>query len=79
MAFTTDGTCVVKKQYLDDEISAVHAESRQARNQLRELGKVTDTVTAYHLKEMRHLQAGEKLDTWKKACGFDRLAEGDDS
>ena len=28
---------------------------------------------------MRHLQAGEKLDTWKRACGFDRLAEGDDS
>ena len=79
MTLTTDGTCVVKKHYSDDEISAVHAESRQARNYLRKLGKVTETVAAYRLKGMRHLQAVEKLATWKRACGFDRLAEGDDS
>ena len=28
---------------------------------------------------MRHLQAVEKLATWRRACGFDRLAEDDDS
>ena len=79
MTFTSDGTCVVKKQYSDDEISAVYAESRQARNHVREFGKVTETVAAYRLKEMRHLQAVEKLATWRRACGFDRLAEDDDS
>ena len=79
MTFTTDGTCVVKKQCSDEEISAVLAESKQARKHLRKLGKVTETVAAYCLKEMRHLQAVEKLATWRRACGLDRLAEGDDS
>ena len=79
MTFTTDGTCVVKKEYSDEEISAVLAESRQARKRLRKLGKVTETIAAYRLKEMTHLQAVEKLATWRGACGFDRLVEGDGS
>ena len=28
---------------------------------------------------MKSLQAVEKLATWRRACGFDQLAEGDDS
>ena len=79
MTFPNDGTCVVEKQYSDEEISAVLAESRQARKHLRKWGKVTEIVAAYRLKELKHLQAVEKLATWKKACGFDRLAEGDNS
>ena len=79
MTFTNDSTCVVKKQYSDEEISAVLAESRQAQKHLRKLDKVTETVAANRLKKMRHLQAVEKLATWRRACGFDRLAEGDDS
>ena len=79
MTFTNDGSCVVKKQFSDDEISAVLAESRQVRKYLRKLGKVTETVAAYRIKEMKHLQAVEKLATWRRACGFDPLAEGDDS
>ena len=55
------------------------AESRAAQKYLRKLGKVTETVAAYRLKELKHLHTVEKLATWSRACGFDRLAEGDDS
>ena len=79
MTSTTDGTCVVKMKYSDEKISAVLAESRQARKHLRKLGKVAGTVAAYRLNEMKSLQAVEKLATWRRACGFDQLAEGDDS
>ena len=77
MTFTNDGTCVVKKQYTHEEISAVLAESRQARKHLRKLGNVTETVAAYRLKEMRHLQAVEKLATWKRTHGFDQIIDDD--
>ena len=71
MTFTSDGTCVLKKQYSDEEISAVLAESRQARKHLRKLGQVTETVAAYRLKAMRHLQTVEKLATWRMTHGHD--------
>ena len=71
MTFPNDGTCDVEKEYSDEEISAILAESRQARKHLRKLGKVTETVTAYRLKELKYLQAIEKLSTWRGACGFD--------
>ena len=70
---------MVEKEYSYEGISAVLTESRQARKHLRKLGKVIETVAAYRLKEMKHLQVIEKLATWRRACGFDRLAEGDDS
>ena len=62
---------------MDEEISAVLTESRQARKHLRKLGKVTETVAAYRLKEMRNLQAVEKLATWRRAHGYDRIADDD--
>ena len=77
MAFTTDGTCVVKMEYSDEEISAVTAESGRARKHLRKLGKVTETVAAYRLKEMKNLQVVEKLATWRRAHGYDRIGDGD--
>ena len=79
MTFPNDGTCVVEKQYLVVKILAVLAESRQVQKHLRKLGKVTETVAAYRLKKLKHLQAVEKLATWRRACSFDRLAEVDDS
>ena len=77
MTFTNDGTCVVKKQYTHEEISAVLAESRQARKHLRKLGNVTETVAAYRLREMRHLQAVEKLAIWRRTHGYDRIVDDD--
>ena len=77
MTFITDGTCVVKMEFSDEKILAVLAESRQARKYLRKLGKVTETVAAYRLNEMRHLQAVEKLATWRRTHGDDRIAADD--
>ena len=36
------------------------------------------TVPAHRLKELRHLQAVEKLATWRRTYGFDRIADDDD-
>ena len=70
---------MVKKEYSKEEISAALTEPRAARKCSRTLGKITETVAVYPLKELRHLRAVEKLATWWRTCGFDRLAEGDDS
>ena len=66
MKFITDGTCMVKMEYSDEEISAVLAESKQERKHLRTLGKVIETLAAYRLKELKHFQAMEKLVTWRR-------------
>ena len=52
MTFTTNGNCVIKMAYSDEEILAVLAESEQERKRLRKLGKVMETVAAYRLKEL---------------------------
>ena len=54
-------------------------ESREARKHLRKLGKVIKVVATHRLRELRHLQVVEKLATWRRTYGFDRLANGDDS
>ena len=74
MAFPNDDTCVIKMKYSEEEISAVLTESRQARKHMQKLAKITETTAAYRLREMRNLQAVEKLATWRKTYGYDRLA-----
>ncbi|CAM9245728.1 unnamed protein product, partial [Ascophyllum nodosum] len=34
-------------------------------------------VATHRLKELKHLQAVEKLSIWRRDYGFDRLADGD--
>ena len=68
---------MVKMKYLEDEMSAIIAESREACKYLRKLGKIMKTVATHRLKELRHLHAVEKLATWRKTYGFDRLEDGD--
>ena len=58
--------------YLEEEISAVLAESEQERKRLRKLGKVMETVAAYRLKELQHFQAREYLATWRRTHSYDR-------
>ena len=60
MTFLTD---VVKIGYSEDEIFTVLHESDQDRKRRRELAKITETVAAYRLREMKDLQAREKLAT----------------
>ena len=54
------------------------AEVREACKRLRKLGMMRKTVATYRLKELRHLHAVEKLATWRRTYGFDRLEDGDD-
>ena len=54
MTFTTDGNCVIKMEYSNEEMSAVLAKSEQERKRLRKLAKVMETVAVYRLKELKH-------------------------
>ena len=60
MTFLAD---VVKMGYSEDEIFAVLNESEQDRKRRQILAKVTETVAAYRLRQMKDLQALEKLAT----------------
>ena len=66
-----------KMEYSEKEISAVLAKSEQERKRLRKLGKIMETVVAYHLREIKNLQAVEKLATWRRAHGCDRITADD--
>ena len=68
MPFQTD---VVNMGHSEDEIFAVLNESEQARNRRQILAKVIETVAVYRLREMKDLQAREKLATWRRMNGFD--------
>ena len=72
MTFPNDGTCVMKMEYSEEEISALLAESEHERKRLRKLGKVMETVAPYRFKELQHFQAMEQLATWRRTHGYDR-------
>ena len=55
MIFTNDGTYVIKKEYSDEEISAVLVESRLARKHSRKLGRVMDIVADHRLQQLKTL------------------------
>ena len=42
------------------------------------LAKVTTTVAAHRLQQMKDLLALEKLATWRRINGFDRVVNGED-
>ena len=58
-------------------MSAMVAVSREACKRMRKLGMIRKTVATHRLKELRHLHAVEKLVTWRRTYGFDRLEDGD--
>ena len=76
MTFLTD---VMKKGYSEEEIFAVLVESYQDRKRRRVLAKVTETVQAHRLQQIKDLQTFEKLATWRRMNGFDRVADGEDN
>ena len=74
MTFLTD---VMKKGYSEEEIFAVLVGSDQDRKCRRVLAKETETVEAHRL--LRDLLTFEKLATWRRMNGFDRVADGEDN
>ena len=77
MTFPNDGTCVIKMEHSEEEISAALVESIQSRKHMRKLATVNETVAAYRLREMKNLQAIKKLATWRRTYGYDRIAADD--
>ena len=75
---TTFLTDVMKKGYSDEEVFAVLVESDQDRKRRRVLAKLTETVEAHRLQQIKDLLMFEKLATWKRMNGFDRVADGED-
>ena len=76
MTFLTDMT---KKGYAEEEILAALVGSEKDRKRRRTLAIVTETVDAHRLHKMRDLLAFEKLATWRRMNGFDRVADGKDN
>ena len=76
MTFLTD---MMKKKYSGEEIFAVLVESDQDRKRRRVLAIVTETVEAHRLQKMRDLLTFDKLATWRRMNGFDRVADGEDN
>ena len=74
--FLTD---VMEKAYSEEEIFPVLVESDQDRKRRRMLTVVTETVEAHRLQKMRDLLTFEKLATWRRMNGFDRVADGEDN
>ena len=76
MTFLTD---VMKMGYSEDEIFAVLHESERDRKRRRVLAKVNETVAAHRLQQMKALLVLEKLVTWRRMNGFDRVVDGEDN
>ena len=68
---------MIKKGYAQDEVFAILFESEQERKRTRMQAIVIETVGAHRLQKMRDLLAFEKLATWRRVNGFDRIAADD--
>ena len=69
--FLTD---LMKKGYTQDDIITVIFESERERKRRRMQAIVTETVNAHRLKNMEEFLAYEKVATWRRVNGFDRIA-----
>ena len=76
MTFRTD---LVEKGYSEKETLDVLFESEQDRKRRRMQAIVTETVDAHRLGKMRDLLAFEKLTTWRRMNGFDRVADREEN
>ena len=76
MTFLTD---MMEKGYTQEEIFVILFESEQDRKRRRMQAIVTETVDAHRLQKMRDLLAFEKLATWRRMNGFDRVVDGEDN
>ena len=74
--FLTD---MIRKGYTQDEVFVFRLESEQEKEHRRILAIVTKTVNAHRLEKMKELLAYEKLATWRRMNGFDRVVEGEEN
>ena len=76
MTFLTD---MMEKGYSEKETLDVLFESEQDRKRRRMQAIVTETVDAHRLRKLRDLLAFEKLTTWRRMNGFDRVVDGEEN
>ena len=70
---------MMEKGYTQEKIFATLFESEQDRKRRRMQTVVTETVDTRRLRKMRDLLAFEKLATWRRMNGFDRVVDGEDN
>ena len=63
----------------DEELKTMLDEAREASNHSRKLGRVVGIVAAHCLLQMKEILTFEKLVTWRRMNGFDRVADGEDN
>ena len=70
-------TGVMKMGYSEDEIFAVLHESERDQKRRRVFAKAIETVAAHRLQQMNNLLALDKLTTWRRMNGFDRVVDSE--
>ena len=63
----------------DEEPTTMLDEAREASKHSRKLGKIMGIVAAHRLQQMIDLLALEKLATWRRMNGFDRVVDDEDN
>ena len=64
----------------DEELKTIMLdEAREASKHSRKLGRVVGIVPAHRLQQMKDFLTFEKLATWKRMNGFDRVVDGEDN
>ena len=63
----------------DEKLKIMLDEAREASKHSRKLGRVIGIVAAHRLQQMKDLLSFEKLATWRRTNGFDRVADGKDN
>ena len=70
---------MMEKGYTQEEIFAILFESGQDRKRRRMQAIITEIVDAHRLRKMRDLLEFEKLATWRRMNGFDRVVDREDN
>ena len=70
---------MIQKGYTEDEVFGVLFESERERKRREMLTRVTKTVDAHRLKQMREFLMYEEQAVWRRENGFDRVVEGEES
>ena len=70
---------MVNKGYTKKEVLDVFFESERERKRGEMLTRITKTVAAHRIKQMREFLMYEKLAIWRRENGFDRVVEGEES
>ena len=63
----------------DEELKTMLDEAKEASKHSRKLGRVMGIVAARRLQQMKDFLTFEKLATWRRMNGFDRVVDGEDN